>query len=92
MKETTEFKPNTPLNHMKVYKIRDTEVSMFSSQTSYGWHTVAEIKGHYYYLGDQLDNIITAIVLYEKLNNVVFTIGEVEDAMIKNSLRSFPIN
>lgn len=78
-------------NDIKIYQIKDTQVGMFSSETAYGWQTIAEVNQQYYYLGDQLFNIATAIVLWENLNNVILNPEEVEKVMLDNSMKSFAV-
>jgi hypothetical protein len=79
MKEFSDF---------KVYQVKDTPISMTTSETEYGWHTIAEVNRHYHYLGDQLFNIATAIALWEKLNGKTLTSLEVEQTMIENGMKS----
>lgn len=78
-------------NDFVVYRIKDLDIYMTASETAYGWQTIAEINRQYYYLGDQLFNIATAIVLWENLNNIILSPEEVEKVMLDNSMKSFAV-
>lgn len=71
---------------IETFFVRDTIISFFSSETSYGYQTVAEINGKHHYLGDQAINIIAAIMLWEKLNDVHLTDEEIERIMTYNGV------
>lgn len=71
-----------------VYQVMDTKIEIFSDITSYGNMTVAEFNNKYYQLGNSPVDIQTAINLWQKLNDKILTLEEVENIVIANGLKS----
>lgn len=67
-----------------VYYIQDSAVELFSSETAYGWKTIAEVSKTYHYLDDELINIETAINLWQYLNNRLLSQEEIQKVMDDN--------
>ena len=68
------------------YIIQENGIELFNSETAYGNQTVAIVNNRYHYLGDQALSIMTAIVYYEKLNNMIFTTTEIGQIFIDNKI------
>jgi hypothetical protein len=69
------------------YIINGTEISLITNETAYGWHTVAEVEGQYYYLGDELCNIETAVGVWQDLNDRLLSVQELHSILVENGLR-----
>lgn len=75
------------LDLMRTFSIMGSDVSLFSSETAYGWQTCAEISSNfadkvihnYHYLGDMFINIETAILAWQELNNRLLTQAEITE-------------
>lgn len=69
------------------YSIQGTGLDLFSSETSYGLMTVAEVNFRYHYLGTIPNNISTAIAFFEQIKDVVLTKVEIDAVLIENGMR-----
>lgn len=69
------------------YSIQGTNIDLFSSETSYGIMTVAEVNFRYHYLGTIPNNISTAIALFERINDYILTKVEIDAVLIENGLK-----
>jgi hypothetical protein len=61
-------------------------IGLFSSKTEYGEKTIGQIEDTYYQLGDQIISVVTALMLFEKINNIVLSNDEVSKIMLENGL------
>lgn len=66
------------------YKIQGTEISLFNSETAYGFHTCAEVKDEYYYLGDVSLLIETAVNCWQYINGRMLSSEELHEIMVEN--------
>lgn len=70
------------------FKVMDKEINLYSEDMKYGLSTVAEIDDHFYYLGDELPVIASAILAWQKVNDRDLTNEELRQVMIDNHLIS----
>lgn len=66
------------------FSILGEDLHLFSSNTSYGWQTVAEFHSNYYYLGDQYINVETAINCWQEINGFQLTAEEIQYIVDEN--------
>ena len=64
------------------------EVSLISDIVGDIQNTVAEISGSYYYLGNEIPNILTAIIAWEYFSGRDMTEAELVKTMEDNNLTS----
>jgi len=76
---------NCVFNDVVYFKVFDNDIGIISSETSCGWQTIAEFGNNYYYLGDKLVNLETAINAWQEYYDIQLTQGEIEYIMIENS-------
>lgn len=67
------------------FKVFDNNVGLISTETSHGWQTVADFGDSYYYMGDQLITLETAINAWQEYYNIELTQGEIEYVLIENA-------
>ena len=67
-----------------VYYILDSSIELFSSETSYGWKTFAEIGKKYHYLKDERINLFTAVQLWQYINGRHLTKEEYQKVIDDN--------
>lgn len=67
------------------FKVFDNDVGLISTETSYGWQTVADFGGTYYYMDDQLITLETAINAWQEYYDIELTQGEIEYILIENA-------
>jgi len=72
-------------NDVVYFKVFDNDIGLISSETSYGWQTVAEVGDKYYYMGDCLVTLETAINAWQEYYDIELTQGEIEYIMIENA-------
>jgi len=71
-----------------VFNIIGEEILLYSSETSAGLSTVAEIGGDYHYLDSELPTIAAAIFAWQELNDITLTTEEIQQIMADNNLTS----
>lgn len=67
-----------------VYYINDWSIELYSSETAYGWKTVAEIAKKYHYLDNEVLSLETAINVWQSLNGRKLTHEEWQKAVDDN--------
>lgn len=75
------------MNQMIVFHVLDCSVELFSSETAYGWMTVAEVAGNYVHFNNDLINVETAINVWQYLNGRLMSMEEIQQVMDDNVLR-----
>jgi hypothetical protein len=63
------------------FLVLDQEINFISDQCYFGLNTVAEVNDKFYYLGSQLPNISTAIMVWQDINNKELTNEELRQVM-----------
>ncbi len=71
-----------------VYNVMGIKISFYSEEITEGLSTVADVGGKFHYLWNQIPNIETAVVLWQKLNNKILDVNELNQVMIDNNLQS----
>lgn len=73
------------LDDVTYFKVFDNDIGLISTETCYGWQTIADFGGNYYYMGDQLVMLETAINAWQEYYDIQLTQGEIEYVLIENS-------
>jgi len=66
------------------FKIMGKTILLYSGETSYGLSTVADIDNHFYYLGDRVADISSAIFAWKAVNGRTLTDEEEIQILIDN--------
>ena len=64
------------------------KIHLYSEDLQHGRNTVAEINGHFHYLGDELPNIAGAIYAWQDVNGRDLTNEELRQVFVDNNLIS----
>ena len=67
------------------YSVKNTPINLIADETAYGFHVVAELNDQYYYLGERLCNLHTAVQAYQEVNDVILTTEEFELVLLENA-------
>lgn len=70
------------------YIIYDTKINIISNDTDYGRSTVAEINDKFYYLGDEDNDITTAIEIWQNINDKKLSAEQIVEVLIDNYVES----
>lgn len=76
------------INDCKSFKIQGQKINLYSEDLGYGLSTVADIGGHFYYLGNEIPNVLAAVFAWQEVNNSQLTYDELHQVMIENNLVS----
>jgi hypothetical protein len=68
------------------FTVMDKEINLISTETDYGNNIVAEIDDKYYYLGDTLCNLDSAIIAWRQANGRELTSDEFKQVMVDNEI------
>lgn len=91
---------NVVVDYMTKFNILGVQVALFSSETSYGWQTCAEVEMSYtepginysivdatfHYLGNSYITLETAINVWQDLHRRILTQEEIVKVMSENDL------
>ena len=75
-------------NKYSIYYILDEEIAISSEEVNGFRNAVAEIKGNFYYLGNESDGISSAIFAWQEVNGRELTGDELHQVMVDNHLLS----
>ncbi len=78
-------------NNTISYHMLGEIMELVSDQTSYGLSTVALFRGKTHYLGDEEPNVVSAIHVYESVNNMDLNEDQMAQITLDNYLISNPI-
>jgi hypothetical protein len=68
------------------FKVLDTTVHLYTEKFDYGYNTVAEVGDKLHYLGNEIDNITTAIFAWEDLHGRSLTPKELRQVLTDNQI------
>jgi hypothetical protein len=66
------------------FNILGEELNIFSFETEYGRSTVAELSNQFYYLGDEPNDLETALFAWQDMRNKTLTLEEFEEIVSIN--------
>lgn len=69
------------------FNILGEELNIISNETDYGRSTVAELNGQFYYLGDEPNDLETALFAWQDMQNKILSLEEFEE-ILKNNQES----
>lgn len=67
------------------------EINLITGDTDYGSSTVAEINNKYYYLGETIPNLDTAIKGWHQANSRTLTVDEFNQVINDNNLDNIKV-
>lgn len=79
---------------MTVYKdystfiVMNQEINIISDEFDFGRHTIAEVNGKFYHIGNEESNIVAAVFAWQELNKRDLSTEELKQVMIDNHLTS----
>jgi len=73
------------------FKVMGEEIHLYSEDFESFQNTVAEIDGHFHYLGNEPPNITAAIFAWQEVNGRNLTNEELDQVLIDNQISSEPI-
>ena len=74
-------------NEMFDYNILGITVSLFANETTHGHQVCAEVEEKYYYLGDTLPNLESAINCWQDINDRLLSQAEINEVVETNELK-----
>jgi len=68
------------------YSILESKVNIISDVVG-GWrNTIAEVEDNFYYLGDEPDNLTTAVIIWQKINKRILSKEEYIRVLSDNNI------